>query len=54
MWDGSKAVLRDNLIMWSAQKKKEKEKQIKDLTERLKSLESKHMESNDTNTLNQI
>lgn len=40
----SKAVLRGELIMWSAQKKREKEKQIKDLTGRLKSLGSKRME----------
>lgn len=54
LWDAAKAVLRGKLIMWSAQKKREKEKQIKDLTERLKSLEYKHMECNNINTLNQI
>lgn len=40
--------------MWSAQKKKEKEKQIKDFAERLKFLESKHVEHMDTQVLNQI
>lgn len=54
LWDAAKAVLRVKLIMWSSQKKREKEKQIKDLTMKLKSLEKQHVESNDTNTLNQI
>lgn len=53
LWDAANAVLRGKLIAWSAQKKREKEKQIKDLTERLKSLENKHVECNDTNALNQ-
>lgn len=31
LWDAAKAVIRGKLMMWSAQKKKEKERQIKDL-----------------------
>ena len=53
LWDAAKAVIRGKLIT-SAQKKKEKEKQIKDLIEKLKCSESKHMEYNDINALNQI
>lgn len=53
-WDAAKAVIRGKLMMWSAQKKKKKERQIKDLIEKLKSLESKHMDYNDTSILNDI
>lgn len=53
-WDAAKAVIRGKLMMWSAQKKKKKERQIKDLIEKLKSLESKHMEYNDISILNDI
>lgn len=54
LWDAAKAVIRGKLMMWSAQKKKKKERQIKDLIEKLKSLESKHMDYNDTSILNDI
>lgn len=33
LWDAAKAVIRGKLMMWSAQEKKEKERQIKDLIE---------------------
>lgn len=54
LWDAAKAVIRGKLMRWSSQKKKEKERQIKDLIEKLKSLEKKHMENNDTRILNDI
>ena len=54
IWDAAKAVIRGKLILWSARKKKEKEKQINDLTAKLKSLEIRHMKYNDTDVLNQI
>lgn len=50
----AKAVIRGKLIMCSACKKKEKEKQINDLTVTLKSLENKHINYNDDNILKQI
>lgn len=54
LWDAAKAVIRGKLISWSARKKKEKEKQINDLTAKLKYLEIRHMKYNDTDVLNQI
>ena len=54
LWDAAKAVIRGKLIMWSARKKKEKEKQINDPTAKLKSLESRLMKQNDTDVLNEI
>uniref|UniRef100_A0A3Q3BC05 ribonuclease H n=1 Tax=Kryptolebias marmoratus TaxID=37003 RepID=A0A3Q3BC05_KRYMA len=54
LWDAAKTVLRGKLIMWSAYKKKEKEKRLKDLTIKLKSLEIQHMENNNDHTLLKI
>lgn len=54
LWDASKAFLRGKLIMWSSQKKREREKQVKDLIRILQSLEMKHINSKDTDILNQI
>lgn len=54
LWDAAKAVIRGKFIMWSARKKKEKEKQINDLTAKLKSLETRHMKYNDIDVLSQI
>lgn len=46
IWDAAKAVIRGKLIMWSSIKKKEKQKQLKDLLYELKNLEIKHTELN--------
>lgn len=54
LWDAAKVVIRGKLIVWSARMKKYREKQINDLTAKLKSLESRHMKQNDTDVLNQI
>lgn len=54
LWDAAKAVIRGKLIMWSTHKKKEKDKQISDLTAKLKSLENRHMKYNDVDALKQI
>lgn len=50
LWDAVKAILRGKLIMWSMYKKKEKERQITDLTNTLKSLENYHIIHNDAET----
>lgn len=50
LWDAAKAVLRGKL-MWSSKKKKQK--QLADLTNKLKALEQKHTELNDPNLLQQ-
>lgn len=54
LWDAAKDVIRGKFIMWSALRKKEKEKQINDLTAKLKSLETRRMKYNDTDVLSQI
>lgn len=54
LWGAAKAVIRGKLIMWSAHKKKEKEKKMNDLTAKLKSLENTHMKYNDVDVLKQI
>lgn len=54
LWDAAKSVVRGKLIMWSARKKKEKEKQINDLTAKLKLLEIRHMSYPEDDVQNQI
>ncbi|KAJ0068167.1 hypothetical protein NL108_017171 [Boleophthalmus pectinirostris] len=54
LWDASKAVLRGKLIMWSSLKKKEKESSIKNMLDKLKLLEIKHMQNKDSATLKKI
>ena len=54
LWDALKAVLRGKLIMCSSRKKKEKEKQLSELTTKLKILERKHMEQNGPHILEEI
>ena len=54
LWDAAKAVLRGKIIMWTSQKKKEKLKQLTDLTNKLDTLEQKHIETNDPAILEQI
>lgn len=44
VWDAAKAVIRGKLILWSSFRKREKQKQIKDLLQEL----------NDSNVLDQI
>lgn len=54
VWDAAKAVMRGKLIVWSSIKKRDKQKQLKDLLEELKNLEMKHVELNDPKLLDQI
>lgn len=54
LWDAAKAVLRGKLIQWSSRKKREKDEQIKVLSEKLKELESKHVENSESNILKVI
>lgn len=51
LWDAARAVTWGKLIMWSTHKKKEK--QINDMTTKLKSLERRHVD-NDADVLKQI
>lgn len=43
LWDAAKAVLRGKLIMWASCIKSEKDNYLKDLTMRLKHLETEHI-----------
>lgn len=54
LWDAAKAVLRGRLIMWSARNKKKKQKQVTDLTNELKALEQRHVESHNPQILERI
>lgn len=54
LWDASKAVMRGKFIMWASQKKKEKQKLLKNLNRQPKELETKYSRKNDPTIFKKI